>query len=102
MAIDDSRRAPDAARHGDRGTALLLLQVGGVIASLLALLCGAAVLIPSGLWLVDLYQNPVEPPGQIVSAIPLAGAAVGLAFGLAGVAGLALVVYSRWLAGRRR
>lgn len=100
MAVEDTRRAPSSA--GGRGTALVLLQVGGVLGSLLALLCGVAILVPSGLWLIDLHDNPVEPPGQIVSAIPLTGAVIGLGFGLVGVAGLVLVVFSRWLAGRRR
>ena len=99
MAAEDTRRPP-AAR--DRGTALVLLQVGGVLGSLLALLCGAALLVPSVLWLIDLHDNPREPPGGFVSTIPLTGAAIGIGFGLVGVAGLALVVFSRWLANRRR
>lgn len=96
MADEDSRRASDAAPTG-----LIVLGVLVAVASVLALLGGAGLLVACGLWLADLRQEPREPPGQIVALIPLAGAAVGAVLGLVGVAGLTLVIVSR-LARRRR
>ena len=96
MGVEDSRRGSDSAPTG-----LIVLGVFVAVASVLALLGGAGLLVASGLWLADLRQEPREPPGQIVALIPLAGAAVGAVLGLVGVAGLTLVIVSR-LARRRR
>ncbi len=102
MADEDDRRMSDLAPTGPRGTVLLVLRLVTAVASVLTLLCGVALCVASGLWLVDLEQEPREPPGQIVALIPLAGAAVGAALGLIGVVGLALAILSQRLAGRRR
>ncbi len=101
MAGEDHRRMSDPASTGLRGTVVLVLRVVAAVASVLALLGGAGLFVASGLWLVDLEQEPREPPGQIVAIIPLAGAAIGAALGLIGAVGLALGILSQRLAGRR-
>lgn len=83
----DRRDRPEVLRSAFRG-------VGWVLFSLLTLI-GLLVLAASLYWVVDLNSRPIEPPGQIVAIVPIAGLVIGTLTGAAGVGGLAAMILWR-------
>ncbi|CAN5162994.1 hypothetical protein BH11PLA2_BH11PLA2_33310 [soil metagenome] len=64
-----------------------LLAIGGGF-SAFSLLVGLSMAFGSLKWLIAMEEQPIEPPGQMVGIIPIAGIFFGGLLGIMGVFGL--------------
>ena len=94
MAAVVHGREPAADRVRPLSTGFLVFRAAAATILVLVGLVGAAAVYGAGYMLVELWQNPPEPPGQLAAGAFLMLAAGGTATVLGGVGGLALL--GRW------